>query len=639
MLKRKKETDIEPKSVYPVNENFINIIQPSSIDFDDRTTALGENVGKIYAISRYPDRNDYGWLAPLCNLEGTATTIEFHYTESDNLIAAYNAAIAEMKGNLSGIRVESERAITEKKIEDLRKLIQRLAVEKEPVGYINIMLHVQDTDREALNERIKRVSGRVAVQQCNIRLLSKRQGMALKVIAPYGIPDKDVSAMGMRNMPISSFIGGFPMASAGLNDPEGYYIGKTENGRGRIVRLNQWIRGKDRTNSNWFISGIPGVGKSTALKDIFVMEYALGTKIIIFDPNNEFIDITEHPDIVGDVIYCSGEKVPRGRVKAYINPLQARKLSIVTEDDLEDGENPEDFMMFENVDMEEDTSSDLALYIQFLRMFFTGYFGKEEATAGVMTALEECLIETYERFGITWETDIETVPSEAWPLLTDLYSVAEEKCKLEGLSSYMKDCYEHLRVLLYKAGKGADRLWNHKTTLNMDSDFIDLVVSGLQETDEKVKRAQYFNILTWVNHEAIKDRKQRVLVGVDEGYLMVDPEFPDIMKYMRNMSKQFRKFEAGLMFITHAVGDVLDPEVKRFGQAIIDNACYKFIMGCDGKNLKETQDLLDLTEKEVSILRQKNRGQGIFFAGNTRFDLTVDVCDEILAMMGEAGGR
>ena len=90
MLKRKKETEVEPKSVYQVNENFINIIQPSSIDFDDRTTALGENVGKIYAISRYPDRNDYGWLAPLCNLEGTATTIEFHYTESDNLIAASN---------------------------------------------------------------------------------------------------------------------------------------------------------------------------------------------------------------------------------------------------------------------------------------------------------------------------------------------------------------------------------------------------------------------------------------------------------------------------------------------------------------------------------------------------------------------
>lgn len=638
MVKGKKKENQEVQSIYPINENLLNIIQPSAIDFGDRTTALGENVGKIYAVTRYPDRSDYGWLAPLCNLEGTSTIIEFHYTESDNLIAAYNAAISELKGNLSGIKVESEKMVVEKQIEDLQKLIKRLAVQQEPVGYINIMLHIQDTNEKKLEERIKRVSGIIAVQQCNIKLLTKRQGMALKVIAPYGIPDDDVSNMGMRNMPISTFIGGFPMASAGLNDEGGYYLGKTDKGKGRIVRLNQWLRGKDRTNSNWFISGVPGTGKSTTLKDILIMEYGLGARIIMFDPNEEFIDLAEHPDISGDVIYCAGEKPQKGRMKAYINPLQARKLSLVEESELEPGEKIEDFFQMET-ENEEDDSSDLALYIQFLRVFFKGYFGKEEWTAGVSTALEECLIDTYEKFDIAWDADIEAIPNEKWPLFPDLYKTAEEKCKQKDVSDYMKNNYEHLRALLFKAGKGADRLWNHPTTLETDADFVDLVVSGLQETDENVKRAQYFNILTWCNHEAIKNRNQRVLVGVDEGYLQVDPEFPDIMKYMRNMSKQFRKFEAGFMFITHAVGDVLDPAVKRFGQAIIDNACYKFIMGCDGKNLKETQELLDLTDKEVAILRQKNRGQGIFFAGNTRFDLTVDVCDEFLEMMGMAGGR
>ena len=478
-----------------------------------------------------------------------------------------------------------------------------------------------------------------------MRALVKRQGMALKVMAPYGIPDEDVSKMGYRNMPISTFIGGFPMASAGLNDPNGYYLGKTDKGKGRIVILNQWLRGRDRTNSNWFISGIPGVGKSTTLKDILIMEYGMGTRIIMFDPNNEFVDLAEQPDIGGDVIYCAGERPPKGRMKAYINPLQARKLSLVEEDDIEPGERKEDFFWVDTernedgADDEEDDSSDLALYIQFLRVFFKGYFGKEEWTAGVSTALEECLIDTYEQFGISWDADIEKIPGKEWPLFTDLYKTAEDKCKAENVSDYMKNNYEHLRALLFKAGKGADRLWNHYTTLQTNADFVDLVVSGLQETDENVKRAQYFNILTWCNHEALKNRNQRVLVGVDEGYLQVDPEFPDVMKYMRNMSKQFRKFEASFMFITHAVSDVLDPAVKRFGQAIIDNACYKFIMGCDGKNLKETQELLDLTDKEISILRQKNRGQGIFFAGNTRFDLTVDVCDEFLEMIGDAGGR
>lgn len=85
--------------------------------------------------------------------------------------------------------------------------------------------------------------------------------------------------------------------------------------------------------------------------------------------------------------------------------------------------------------------------------------------------------------------------------------------------------------------------------------------------------------------------------------------------------------------------DLLDPAVKRYGQAIIDNACYKFVMGCDGKNLEEAAKIFNLSEQEVNMLQEKNRSQGIFFAGNTRLRLRVDVSDEFLSMMGKAGGR
>ena len=181
-----------------------------------------------------------------------------------------------------------------------------------------------------------------------------------------------------------------------------------------------------------------------------------------------------------------------------------------------------------------------------------------------------------------------------------------------------------------------------KTLMKAEDEWIDLKVDGdrlRKITDEKVKNAQLYNILSWTNEIATSDRSQRVNVIVDEGYIYVDPDFPDIMKYMRNMSKQFRKFEAAFIFITHAPADILEPEVKRHGQAIIDNACYKLIMGCDGKNLEEVKDLLKLTDKEISILSQKKRGRGLFFAGNTRLMLDVEVCDEYLKMIGTAGGR
>lgn len=626
-MKRKNNEKKTQGSVYAINENIINIISPAGVDFDNIHTSLGENVGKIYSVTRYPYSNDYGWLAPLCNLEGTSTTIEFHYTEPGPLIDIFDKRINEMEGNKGTLKNQSERDLNEKAIEDLRKLVKKLSVEQEPVGYICILLHVQDTSEERLNERIKRISSIVSIQGCNMKLLKYRQGKGLKVIAPYGIPHQDVSNMGMRNMPISTFLGGFPMANPGLNDEGGYYLGKTTNNR--LVILNMWLRGKDRTNSNWVIFGPPGIGKSTALKFILLLEFAFGTRIIMFDPEEEYVELCGRPEINGDVINCAGGS------KGRINPLQVRKTAVVREEDLDEGEVLEDYLVFD-----EERPSDLALYIQQLRVFFTLYFGKEQFTPGISAILEQALIELYNGFGINMDTDVSSIPNDKWPIPEDLYKKLEEMSREKGMSDYRKNNYERLLDLLYSMAKGADSyLWNGPTTLEPDADFVDLVISSLLDADERVKRAQFYNIMSWAWTELSRDRSQKVLFGVDEGYLVVDPEYPDIMKYLRNMNKRLRKYEGGLMFITHSVVDVLDPPVKRYGQAIIDNACYKFIMGCDGKNLEEATKLFNLSENEVNLLSQKNRGQGIFFAGNTRLNLKVDVSDKFLKMMGKAGGR
>ena len=66
---------------------------------------------------------------------------------------------------------------------------------------------------------------------------------------------------------------------------------------------------------------------------------------------------------------------------------------------------------------------------------------------------------------------------------------------------------------------------------------------------------------------------------------------------------------------------------------------YKFIMGCDGKNLEETKKLFNLSEKEENILAAKNRGQGILYAGSVRIDAQIDIREEFMEMFGKAGGR
>lgn len=611
------------------NQHILNIITPAGIDYDKNFANIGENVGKIFALTKYPtDGVSYGWLADLCNIEGTSTIIEYRTTEPSRLTSVFNKKINELKSDQELLKQESEKQQNEQAIKDLEEMIHRIAVRNEPVGYLNVMLHVQDVTISGLQNRIKRVNSIVAISGCNMRNLKYKQFQALQCISPYGRPNREVSNIGDRNMPISSFVGGFPMSNPGINDEDGYYIGKTKNNR--LIILNQWMRNKDRVNSNWFITGMPGVGKSSFLKSLFIREIAFGTKFIVFDPEKEYQDLARHPDVEGDIIDCAGGSTGR------INPLQIRVSPRVTKEDIGEGEDERDYFEYD----EEYGVSDLALHIQNLRTFFKLYFGADAFDSGIKTALEECLIEMYRKFGITWETDIGNLEPEDYPILTDLYETVEEMAKREGLSEYKRSVYDKLKDLLFSVAKGADQqMWNGPTTIQAKSKFVVLDMSKLLEVDENVKRAQFMNITMWAWQQMSYDRTEKVLLGVDEGYLFVEPEYPDLGRFLRNISKRDRKYEAGLLFITHSVVDLLDPAVKRLGQAIIDNACYKFIMGCDGKNLEETKKLFNLSEKEENILAAKNRGQGILYAGSVRIDAQIDIREEFMEMFGKAGGR
>lgn len=622
----KKDKNVVP-AVKQVNQQILNVITPSGIDFTDTHANVGDAYGKIYAVSKYPtDGVEYGWASQICKLEGTCTEFDIRYGDPSFITNVYNKKISDLRADRDLVKNESEKQQIDEAIKDLEEMIRRISVQNEPVAYVNTMLFIQDVTEKALNDRVKRVSGRMAVNGMNLKLLRYKQKEAMQVFAPYGVQNPFVACIGERNMPLSSFFGGFPMAASGIRDEGGFYMGKT--GTDDLIFLNQWLRNKDRVNSNWFITGLPGSGKSTFLKTMDVKELAFGTKFIVFDPEEEYIDLALHPDIKGDVIDCAGGSTGR------INPLQVRVAPRVTSEDLENGESIEDYL-----DYGEDDISDLALHIQNLRVFFKLYFGADNYNL-VKTALEESLIEMYKEKGIVWDTDISLLRNEEFPIMEDLCAVVKREKERPELSEYRKNNYDRLADLLFPIGEGADKyIWNGYTTINPKSKFVVLNMSKLLDLDENVKRAQFMNLTMWAWQQLATDRSEKTLLAVDEGYLFVDPDMIDLLKFMRNISKRARKYEAGIMFITHSVVDVLDPEVKRLGQALIDNACYKFIMGCDGKNLEETKKLFNLTEKQENILAAKNRGQGILFAGSVRVEMQVDVCTELLEMFGSAGGR
>ena len=76
-----------------------------------------------------------------------------------------------------------------------------------------------------------------------------------------------------------------------------------------------------------------------------------------------------------------------------------------------------------------------------------------------------------------------------------------------------------------------------------------------------------------------------------------------------------------------------------YGQALLDIPCYKILMGTDGKNLKETADLYDLTEAEQELLLARKRGHALFMVGAKRLHIHFEIPEYKMYYMGKAGGR
>ncbi|MGR4029562.1 DUF87 domain-containing protein, partial (plasmid) [Bacillus thuringiensis] len=425
-----------------------------------------------------------------------------------------------------------------------------------------------------------------------------------------------------------------PFVYSGLNDGEGILLG-TDKGGG-IILCDFWTRRESRTNSNLTVIGRPGVGKSTAVKKILRGEYGRGTKIIIIDPEDEYGDLARNMD--GDAIDCGGSQESR------INPLQIRDVP------LDDKDEDVKEKLYEEV--EGNNSGPLAYHFQFLRTFFKLYLGN--ISRRDMSLLEVALEALYNSKGINWATNPQDIPNEQYPTLKDLYFIlldlskenVEELTKKWGdlsnvsLTGANSKDWLDLSILLRSAAVGADSfLWSGPTTINPKSDFVVLNIKNLLEANDEIRRAQFYNVLGWAWNEVSKNRKEKVLLGVDECYLLIDPEVPETIKFLRNTSKRIRKYEGGLMVITQDLVDFLDPAVKRYGQALLNNPVYKILLGQGEKDIEALEKLMTLSEREIHTLSEGNRGEALFIAGNRRMHLKIDISPEELIMFGEAGGR
>lgn len=113
----------------------------------------------------------------------------------------------------------------------------------------------------------------------------------------------------------------------------------------------------------------------------------------------------------GKWIDCSGGKGPNvGR----INPLQVNPLPSLGDFD----EEEEEYIS---------SKSALALHLDFLSTFFRLYF--PEISSLQMSLLMEILENLYKKFEIDYDTSIDNLKSEDFPIMQELYEILEERVR------------------------------------------------------------------------------------------------------------------------------------------------------------------------------------------------------------------
>ena len=533
----------------------------------------------------YPSNMELGWLGKLVDEIGAIFSINIEPTDNAELLEGLDRRIRDATALAKLAKNESSKQLKEHEIKEASEIISRILQNNEVVSYLSIYILVSDENENNFIRKSKEIEKEVIKQKLKIRPLTNfllKEGY--KSVAPYFTIQENLNNYFRRNILTSTFTGGFLFNKNTFIDKQGYYLGINE--KGGIVIFNLWQKDSDRTNSNMVVVGSSGSGKSVAVKHIAYNEIP-NSKILIIDPENEYSYLCEN--LGGRIINCNG-----GERGGILNPLQIR------------------------TDREENTNS-LALHFQFLRTFFSILYPSLQDME--FSTLELLLEELYEKFNITKNTDISKLKNTDFPKLEDLYFFIEEKNKQSG-----NEIFEKILSLIRPIciGQSAD-IWNGYTNIDIDTDMTVFNTSSMHKFQEQYKRAQYYNIMSYCWDFLSRDVNERTILIADECHMLIDPNIPQTLEYLKNISKRARKYNASIIVITQSIEDFLNEKIRLYGQSLFTNSTYKLFFKLDGQDLKDVQETFKLTDKETQLIYNAKIGEALFTAGIRKIFINMQI--------------
>ena len=612
LFKRKpKELTPEQQEVIHTKE-FFDCVAPGTIKFLADSYIVGDSYRCAWAVKEYPpSTEEQAILSQLADRNGVTLRIYHRLVEPMEQRQIVNNA--NRKNRLMAGDNDLNQAIeAEGNLQDVVTLLANLRKNREPLLHCAVFIELKAKDPESLKELQSDIAMELTRSKITVDRLTLRQQEGYLSVVPFG--SNRFGPQYERVLPASSVSNLYPFNFSGRTDPKGFYIGRDKYGTNILVDLDR--RSDDKTNGNALIMGNSGQGKSYLMKLLQTNLRESGKAAMLLDPEHEYEDLT-HAMGGSYIDFLSG--------KYIINVLEPKRWSDEEQVSDDDTGAPEAFRRVTR----------LSQHIAFLKDFFRSYKGFTDAQINTIEILLEKL---YAQFGITDSTDFSKLTALDYPVLSDLYKLCEQEFRMYDENEknlYTEDILREICLGLHSMCVGSESKYFNGYTNIVDDKFLCFGVKGLMDTNEKLRNAMLFNILSYMSNALIGNGN--TVAAIDELYLFLSNL--TTIEYIRNCMKRVRKRDSIVILASQNIEDFLIPSIREYTKPLFSIPTHQFLFYPGQINPKEYMDALQVEDAEYELIRYPERGTCLYRCGNERYLLQVIAPDYKAELFGKAGGR
>lgn len=262
----------------------------------------------------------------------------------------------------------------------------------------------------------------------------------------------------------------------------------------------------------------------------------------------------------------------------------------------------------------------LAQKIQQLMIFFSLLI--PDMTNEEEQMLDEALIRTYGKFGITHDNDSvyadrNAVPPKmkTMPILGDLH---EELQKNEMTN--------RIAVIVSRFVTGSAQSFNQQTNVDLSNKYI---VLDLSELKGKLLPVGMMIALDYVWDKIKSDRTKKKAIMIDEIWQLIGAGSNRMAaEFCLEIFKVIRGFGGAAISATQDLSDFFGLEDGRYGRAIINNSKNKIILNLEPDEAEFVRDTLKLTKTEIRSITRFERGEALICSNNSKVPVIIKASKE-----------